>query len=160
MTSIRALRTRTGFIRVGLLTLLTAGLAAGVWAAWSSRVYDRDLKRRWALPGAAKALAEEEISLTPRSVGDLAEDEVKAALARYAATVAAAPACAEDAARQFREESDAAQERAELLHRELERRTAGRRLELRREALALVAEWDALFARHPEWPPHRLTAEE
>lgn len=169
---------RTGIGEPGLVVAVAVVLGAVGWAFWSSGQYDGDLERRWALPFEAKALAEEEVTLTPRSVGELAEPDLKAAADRYTQaldTLRSDLECrwasggvteaeyqaewergsAAARARHLRETGEAT-DRAERLATELTARTADRRRELRRQARALVAEWDALFARHPEWPPHRL----
>lgn len=149
---------RPGFGDLALVGVLAAVvLGGGGWFVLDGLQSERDLERRWALPGEAKALAEEEIDLTPPTVAVLAEADLKAAAAKYESALAACPDDAEAARRRFEEESAAATAKAERRVKELAARAAARRLELRQQAHALVAEWDELFARHPEWPPHRLT---
>lgn len=149
---------RPGFGEVSLVVVLAAVvLGGGGWFVWDGLQNERDLERRWALPGEAKALAEEELDLAPPTVTALAEAELKAAAANYEAALAACPDAAEAARRRFEAESAAATAKAERRVKEWEARAAARRRELRQQALALVTEWDELFARHPEWPPHRLT---
>ena len=152
---------RPGAGDLALIAVLTAVvLGGGGWFVWDGLQNERDLNRRWALPGEAKALAEEEIALAPPTAAALAQEDLKAAAERYELAVAACPDDAEAARQRFEEESAAATAKAEARVKEWEARAATRRLELRRQALALVAEWDELFARHPEWPPHRLTPAE